>query len=88
MDAGFNIMPAFKAAPFVNGSIQNTNPMQFVYQAAPFLIANQNPGSMYVYDSRARLTQVTLTQQTTIVYSLDDAGNRTSVVVTCGPSGC
>ena len=43
---------------------------------------------VYTYDVLARLSQVTYSNGTTIVYNYDAAGNRTSVVTTCGEDGC
>lgn len=86
MDAGFNTVP-YKAAPFVWGSLQDATPMQFVYQAAPFMVVDQPPGAKYTTDSRGRLTQITYTNGTTVVYNYDNMGNRTSVVTTAGPHG-
>jgi hypothetical protein len=54
--------------------------MTFVYQAAPFLVANQPPGAVYVYDTRARLNNVKFTNGRGTLYNLDAMGNRTSVV--------
>lgn len=88
MNAGFNLNSAYKGTPFIGGSLQDVSAMQFVYQGAPFLIANQTPGAKYSYDVRGRLSQIQLTNLTTIVFSYDAMGNRTSVVSTCGPSGC
>ncbi|CAN5177560.1 hypothetical protein BH10CYA1_BH10CYA1_62870 [soil metagenome] len=42
----------------------------------------------YEYDDNGRLVSVTYANGTVIVYNYDSAGNRTSVVVTCGPGGC
>jgi YD repeat-containing protein len=42
----------------------------------------------YVYDSRGRLGTVTYGNGTTIMYTYDNAGNRTNVTVTCGGGGC
>jgi len=87
MNAGINLA-AYQAAPFVAGSVQDASAMQFVYQSAPFVVANQGQGAKYTYDSLGRLTKITFTQGTTIVYNYDSAGNRTSLVTTCGPHGC
>lgn len=87
MIAGFNLSP-YQATPFVMGSGVDASGMTLVYQGVPFLVANQQPGFKYTMDSRSRLSRVDLTNETSIVYNLDDAGNRTSVVTTCGPSGC
>jgi YD repeat-containing protein len=88
IDIGLNLNVAYKAAPFVLGSGQDTTPMQLVYQGAPFLIANQERGFSYTMDVLGRLTKTTITQGTTQQISYDASGNRTSVVTTCGPSGC
>lgn len=42
----------------------------------------------YTYDLLSRLTQITYDNGTTIVYAYDNAGNRTTVSVTCGTGGC
>jgi YD repeat-containing protein len=42
----------------------------------------------YTYDNLGRLKTVTFTNGTQIVYNYDAAGNRTSVVTTCGSGGC
>jgi YD repeat-containing protein len=52
------------------------------------LVGAQSDGATYAYDALGRLTQVTYTNGTTIVYTYDAAGNRTSVIVTCSASGC
>ncbi|MBP9091256.1 RHS repeat protein [bacterium] len=38
-------------------------------------------------DSLGRLSEVQMTNGTTIVYAYDAAGNRTSTVTTAGPNG-
>lgn len=87
MDAGFNVSIPYQAAPFVWGSLQDANPMQFVYQGAPFLVVNQAPGARYENDNLGRLHKITFSNLTTVVYNYDLMGNRTSVVVTAGPHG-
>ena len=87
MDAGFNIALPYQGAPFVWGSLQDAGPMQFVYEASPFLVADQPPGTKYTYDNLGRLSQLTFTNQTTVVFNYDHMGNRTSVVTTAGPHG-
>ena len=87
MDAGFNTSTPYQAAPFVWGSVQDASPMQFVYQGSPFMVVNQQPGAKYENDSRGRLTKITFSNLTTVVYNYDNMGNRTSVVVTAGPHG-
>jgi YD repeat-containing protein len=86
MDTGFNTLP-YQAAQFVWGSLQDATPMQFVYQGAPFLVVDQPPGATYTMDSLGRLSQITFTNGTTVVYNYDHMGNRTSVVTTAGPHG-
>ncbi len=88
MDAGLSLDLPYQAAPFVWGSVQDASGMQLVYQAAPFFITNQPLGATYTYDVRGRLTNVTFTNGTTIVFAYDKLGNRTSVTTTCGPGGC
>lgn len=80
MNAGFDLNTTYKGAPFIGGSLQDVSSMTFVYQAAPFLVANQPPGAVYVYDTRARLNNVKFTNGRGTVYNLDAMGNRTSVV--------
>jgi len=87
MDAGFNTA-IYQGVPFIWGSLQSTLPMQFVFQATPFLVSSNPQGTAYTYDSLGRLTNVTYSNLTTIVYSYDAVGNRTSIVTTCGPNGC
>lgn len=45
-------------------------------------------GATYSYDALGRLTEVTYANGTTVVYSYDAAGNRSSQVVTCSAGGC
>ena len=87
MIAGFNLT-LHRAIPFVMGSVPDASSMQFVYGATPFVITNQEQGTRFQTDSRSRLTAVTLTNLSSITYGLDDVGNRSSVVTTCGPNGC
>lgn len=48
--------------------------------------AHAAPGSAtYTYDALGRLTQVTYDTGTTIVFTYDAVGNRTSRVITLGP---
>jgi YD repeat-containing protein len=54
------------------------------FSAAPAHAANVT----YTYDLLSRLTQVAYDNGTTIVYAYDNAGNRTTVTVTCGTGGC
>lgn len=42
----------------------------------------------YTYDTLGRLKTVTFANGTVITYNYDACGNRTSVVVACGGSGC
>jgi len=87
MDAGFNTT-VYQGVPFIWGSQQSTLPMQFVFQATPFLVVSNPQGAAYTYDSLGRLTGVTYSNATTITYNYDAMGNRLSVVTTCGPNGC
>jgi YD repeat-containing protein len=87
MDAGFSIALPYQAAPFVWGSVQDASQMTLIYQGVPFLVLNQPPGAVYTLDSLGRLTQITFTNQTTVVFNYDHMGNRTSVVTTAGPHG-
>lgn len=89
MDAGFNLTQAYQAGPFIGGSLQDAKQLGFIYQAAPFMVASGPAGATsYTMDSLGRLTQITFYNGTTVVYSYDSVGNRTSVVTTCGPGGC
>lgn len=88
IDIGLNLNIPYQAVPFVMGSGQDLSGMQVVYQAGPFLGANQERGFSYQMDSLGRLTKTTITQGTTEVIAYDATGNRTSVVDTCGPGGC
>ena len=88
IDAGFNLNVAYKAGPFVKGSARDATPFQMVYQGAPFFVASQERGFTYQMDSLGRLTKTTITQGTTQQVAYDASGNRTSIVTTCGPSGC
>lgn len=82
MNAGLDANSSYKATPFPGGSLQDVSGMTFVYQGAPFVVANQPPGASYVYDSRARLNKVKFTNLQGLTYNLDAMGNRTSVVRT------
>lgn len=42
----------------------------------------------YTYDAQGRITQVTYSNGTKIIYSYDAEGNRTSKTVTCSSGGC
>lgn len=88
IDKGCDLNLAYGGTPFILGSAQDVSGMQLAYQAAPFLVANQEPGASYTYDSRLRFANLNFTQQTVIAHNYDNAGNRTSVVTTCGPGGC
>ena len=71
---------AYKGAPVIWGSLQDVTGMTAADKAAPFLVALDWPGVNYVMDTRGRLTNVNLTNAHGLVYNLDNAGNRTSVV--------
>ncbi len=75
------------AAPFLWGSVQDASGMTLVAEGLPFVVVNQPPGAKYVNDSLGRLSEVQMTNGTTIVYAYDAAGNRTSTVTTAGPNG-
>ncbi|MBP6592812.1 MAG: RHS repeat protein [Candidatus Obscuribacter sp.] len=83
--SGINLA-IYQASPMLWGSIVDTNTMTLVCQAAPFVVANQPPGAKYVNDSLGRLSQIIYTNQTTVTFNYDAAGNRTSVVTVC-PTG-
>lgn len=72
---------AYQAAPFIWGSLQDLEGMTTVYQAVPHLGVQNMPGADYVIDTRGRLTQINVTNGQSESHNLDDAGNRTSVVV-------
>lgn len=85
MNAGFNLNFVSKAGPFIAGSLQDVSGAQFVYQGAPFVVGNKEPGltrTTYAYDSRARLNSATYSTSHSVTYNLDAMGNRTSVVST------
>ncbi|KAB8333635.1 RHS repeat protein [Scytonema tolypothrichoides VB-61278] len=42
----------------------------------------------YTYDAQGRLKAVVFQNGTTITYTYDKEGNRTSVTTTCSASGC
>ncbi len=86
MDAGFNTIP-YQAAPAIWGSVRDASSMQLVSGGAPYVVVSQRPGPQYTMDSRGRLTQITFSNGTTVVYNYDNMGNRTSVVTTAGPHG-
>lgn len=72
---------AYQAAPFIWGSLQDVSGMTSVGSAVPFMVVNDQPGTLYTMDTRGRLTNANLTNSHGIAYNLDDAGNRTSTVV-------
>lgn len=86
MNAGFNTIP-YKATPAIWGSVRDASSMQLVDRAVPFVVVSQRAGPKYTMDTRGRLTQITFSNGTTVVYNYDDMGNRTSVVTTAGPHG-
>lgn len=86
MSAGFDQLP-YKAAPFVQGSLQDTSSMTLVYQAAPYVVVNQPISTRYTLDSLGRLTQSSSANGSQSTYVYDSCGNRTSAVVTAGPFG-
>lgn len=79
---------AYTGSPFIWGSSQNALLMQFVSQAAPFVVTNQSSQAQYTMDVLGRLQQITFSNGTTVTYSYDAMGNRTQVVSACGSSGC
>lgn len=72
---------AYQAAPFLWGQLQDVSGMNTVYGGQPFVVANDLPGMNFVMDTRGRMTNANLTNGQGVQYNLDDAGNRTSVVV-------
>lgn len=72
---------AYQATPFLWGQLQDVSGMTTVYQGQPFLVVNDLPGMSFVMDPRGRMTNANLSNGTGVQYNLDDAGNRTSVVV-------
>ena len=83
-----NLSLLYQSAPFIWGSTQNALLMSFIAQGAPYVVSNQQSGAQYVMDVLGRLSQINFTNGTTITYNYDAMGNRTSVVTSCGPSGC
>ncbi|MBK7750795.1 MAG: hypothetical protein IPL73_21030 [Candidatus Obscuribacter sp.] len=73
---------AYQAGPMIWGSLQNVAGMTTVQNAAPFVVAQDMPGTDYVMDTRGRLTNANLTNGQGEAYNMDDAGNRVSVVTT------
>lgn len=71
---------AYQAGPMIWGSLQNVAGMTTVKGGAPFVVAQDMPGTDYVMDTRGRLTNANLTNGQGVAYNLDNAGNRTSVV--------
>ena len=85
----FPLTSIYLSAPVVGGSVQDPNLLGYVYRSAPFLVVTPIADvASYVYDNLGRLTNVTYVNGTTLVYNYDHMGNRTSVVITCGPGGC
>jgi hypothetical protein len=85
----FPLTSIYMSAPVVGGSVQDPNLLGFIYNSNPFLVVTTIEDSVsYSYDSLARLTEVQFLNATAEVYSYDPLGNRTSVVITCGPGGC
>lgn len=72
---------AYQGNPFLWGQLQDVSGMTAVSKGQPFLVANDLPGMNFVMDTRGRLTNANLTNGQGVAYNLDDAGNRTSVVV-------
>ena len=72
---------AYQGNPFLWGQLQDVSGMTSVSKGQPFLVANDLPGMNFVMDTRGRLTNANLTNGQGVAYNLDDAGNRTSVVV-------
>ncbi len=70
----------YQGAPFIWGNLQNVAGMTTVSGGAPFVVAQDLPGTDYVMDTRGRLTNANLTSGQGVAYNMDDAGNRTSVV--------
>lgn len=54
----------------------------------PYLAIAASDSMTYTYDAQGRLKTVTYQNGTVITYSYDIEGNRTSVVIACGVSGC
>jgi YD repeat-containing protein len=70
----------YQATPFIWGSLLDVSSLTIADKAAPFLVVQDLPGFNYVMDTRGRLTNVNLTNGQSVIYNLDDSGNRTSVV--------
>jgi YD repeat-containing protein len=65
----------------------NSNPAA-LFWGNPAWLFWQEDATTCTYDALGRLTEVTFLNGTTIQYNYDHLGNRTSVVTTCGGSGC
>jgi len=69
----------YQAAPFLLGSPVDVSSMTYSYQGAPFVVANQQKGARYEYDSRGRLTKIFYTDGRKTEISYDSLGNRQTV---------
>ncbi len=77
--ANFSLNLSHKGAAFIWGSLQDASPMQFVYQAAPYVVTNNPPPTKYEYTSQGWLKKI-VGAEGTVTINYDDVGNRTSVV--------
>lgn len=77
--AGYSLNMRYQAGPFIWGSLQDAGPMQFVYQAAPFMVANNPPSTKYEYTPQGWLKKI-VGPEGTVTINYDDMGNRVSVV--------
>lgn len=78
--ANFSLNLTHKGAAFIWGSLQDASLMQFVYQAAPFMVTNNPPPTRYEYTAQGWLKKI-VGAEGTVTISYDDTGNRTSVAV-------
>ncbi len=60
----------------------------FLFTSTASANAANSDQASYMYDALGRITKITFNNGTTVVYSYDNNGNRTTVVVTCSSSGC
>lgn len=78
----FEVNLASKAMPVIWGSLASTLPLTTIYGAKPFISIDKPLAKVtyFSYDSLGRLHQASFPSGRQIVYNLDAAGNRTSVV--------
>lgn len=76
----FSANLASAAQPFIWGSLQNTYGLVIIDRAAPYLVARQPPGDLYLRDSLGRLIEIRYANGKIQTINYDNMGNRTSVV--------